>query len=355
MINIFTKFSIISMWLFISSILLAQSEEINYNKVFCYRTIEKQLNDFTITLIINTANLEKDKTLKIKEKFPEGFTCNIKDGYGSTNAIANNTILFVWAVLPSSNLFKITYTLSSAVPINESIVITGNLSYFSETGIKYVSISNIDLANYPELKEKIKSIPSYQPGAQTSATSNTSTSLITMTEIPKTQTPARSQDTVIPKPKPRTNIKEETSKTAPQPAISSQPKSTEQNQPTTIKENIEAKTNEKSNVTELPPANITNTAKNNTSTISGFYYTVQIGASLKPLPKDYFNKYQFNQPVDELFIDNMYKYSVGKFNTLKEANNYQKYVQQKGLQCFVVAYQNGKKITIKEALSISKQ
>ncbi|GAB4456378.1 MAG: hypothetical protein Fur0028_11140 [Bacteroidales bacterium] len=343
----------------------AQENEINFDKVFCYRQIEKQSNVLTITLLVNTKGLEREKTLKIKEKFPNGFQCKIKEGYGSTNAVAENSILFVWSVLPKSELFLVKYELTSTAALNESVSINGNVSFLSETGIKYVSVEQHDYMNNKDIALKIKNIPPYQPGSNAPATVQSSN--ITVSDVPKsttsntTTTPVTpvSENTTAPKPVIRTNVKEE--------PISNQ---TIENK-TTTQNNIDSKANvepikpiteepvkkENPNVTELPPVtNKTVTkAPNTVSTPSGFYYTVQLGASPKKLPSNYYDKYQFNQPVDELFVDNMYKYSVGKFNTLKEANNYQNYVKQKGLQCFVVAYNDGKKITIKEALAISKQ
>lgn len=346
----------------VNTILQAQETEINLDKIFCYRQIEKQNNVLTITLLINTKGLEREKTLKIKEKFPNGFQCKIKEGYGSTNAAAENSILFVWSVLPQNELFVVKYELTSPASLNESININGNVSFLSETGIKYVSVEQRDFMSNSEIAMKIKNIPPYQPGSNAPATVQSSN--ITVSDVPKTtvsSTPVTpvSENTTAPKPVIRTNVKEE--------PISNQ---TIENK-TTSQNNINSKANvepikptteepvkkESPNVTELPPVtNKTVTkAPNTVSTPSGFYYTVQLGASPKKLPSNYYDKYQFNQPVDELFVDNMYKYSVGKFNTLKEANNYQNYVKQKGLQCFVVAYNKGKKITVKEALAISKQ
>ncbi|MGQ9847358.1 MAG: SPOR domain-containing protein [Bacteroidales bacterium] len=340
--------------------LFAQENEINLEKVFCYRQIEKQSNVLTVTLLINTKGLEREKTLKIKEKFPNGFQCKVKEGYGSTNAVAENSVLFVWSVLPKSELFQIKYELTSPNPLNEAVSIIGNVSFLSETGIKYVSVEQREFMNNTTIVAKIKNIPPYEPGSKAPATvQNTN---ITMKDVPKTNTTTLQEskiDTIsTPKPRPivRTNVKDEPVKDI----VAMQSESKPIIEP--IKTNVEPEKKENQNVTELPPVNTnkttTKTSAPSTTTIStpnGFYYTVQIGASPKPLPNNYYDKYQFEYPVDVLQIDNLYKYSVGKFQTLKEANKYSAVVRQKGLQCFVVAYNNGKKITTNEALSISKQ
>lgn len=344
----------------LSNNILAQENEINLEKVFCYRQIEKQSNVLTVTLLVNTKGLEREKTLKIKEKFPNGFQCKVKEGYGSTNAVAENSVLFVWSVLPKSELFLIKYEITSSTPLNEAVSIIGNVSFLSETGIKYVSIEQREYMNNSTIVAKIKNIPPYEPGSNAPATAQNSN--ITIKDVPKTSTSTiqetKPDTSSASKPKPivRTNVKDEPVKN--QLAIQSESKPAVE----PIKTNVEPEKKENQNVTELPPVNTTKaTTKTNApsttaiSTPNGFYYTVQLGASPKPLPNNYYDKYQFDYPVDVLQIDNLYKYSVGKFQTLKEANKYSAVVKQKGLQCFVVAYNNGKKITTNEALSISKQ
>lgn len=336
--------------------LSAQDNEVNFDKVFCYRQIEKQNNVLTVTLLINTKGLEREKTLKIKEKFPTGFQCKVKEGYGSTNAATDVSILFVWSVLPANDLFLVKYELNSATPLNESVTIIGNVSFLSETGIKYVSIEQKDFTSIPVIASKIKSIPPYHPGAETTGVAQTSN--ITVSDVPKPVT-TYIPDTTAPKPKPivRTNIKEEPVKTQTQTSETKTTAVTPIETQTEPIKSVESQAQKNETVKTESPKVIEKPAISisNTPAPAGFYYTVQIGASPKKLPSNYYNQYQLNKPVDELFIDNMYKYSVGKFQTLKEANNYQNYIKQKGLQCFIVAYNDGKKITIKEALSISKQ
>lgn len=346
--------------IFFSTNIHAQENEINLDIVFCYRHIEKQNNVLTVILLVNTKGLEREKTLKIKEKFPTGFQCKVKEGYGSTNAVADNSVLFVWSVLPKSELFQIKYELTSPTPLNEAVSINGNVSFLSETGIKYISIEQREYMNNSLIVAKIKNIPPYEPGSNVSTTAQNSN--ITIKDVPKTTTVTMQEPKIdtssatIPKPIVRANVKEEPVKN--QVAMQSESKPIVES----IKTHVEPEKKENKNVTELPSVNTIKTTTKTTapstteiSTPTGFYYTVQIGASPKPLPNNYYDKYQFDYPVDVLQIDNLYKYSVGKFQTLKEANKYSTIVKQKGLQCFIVAYNNGKKITINEALSISKQ
>ncbi len=151
------KKSLVFILIFIASnIFTFAQNEIPLNKVFCYRHIEKQGNDFTVTLLINTVGLERGKTLKIKEKFPNGFKCKVIEPYGSTNAFTGTSVLFVWSALPVNELFIAKYQITSSVSLNESVNIIGNVSFLSEAGIKYVSVEQKDFLSNKEIAEKLK-------------------------------------------------------------------------------------------------------------------------------------------------------------------------------------------------------
>jgi hypothetical protein len=385
-----------------SSVAVSQTSEeaISLDKVFCYRQVDKQGNNLTVTLLINTKGLEREKTLKLKEKFPTGFQAKVTKPYGSAATVTETGILFVWSNLPPSDLFAVSYELTSLTPLNESVLINGNMSFLSEAGIKYVSINQRDFLNDKDIASRIKNLPPYNPPAPNTTTASNTKSTTEIVPLSK------SWDTVAP-PKPilRTTVKEEPVKktvaeTKPvqkQEPVKETAQNVENNQaeikPVSpvepIKEtsqNIETKpvtpvepihkqepvkqtVSENNNITEVKPVSTTqpsvtktkpkpapvHTEESSNANIAGVYYAVQIGATPKKLPSGFFAKYNFNKTIDENMIDGMYKYSLGQFSTLKEATNYQNYVKQKNVQCFIVAYSNGKKISIKEALAASKQ
>lgn len=80
-------------------------------------------------------------------------------------------------------------------------------------------------------------------------------------------------------------------------------------------------------------------------------YQVQIAASRKALPKWKINRfYKKTKDVTMKNYDGWYKYSVGSFKTYEEAKRHVSTVRIKG--AFVVAYLNGEKLDIKEAIKI---
>lgn len=80
-------------------------------------------------------------------------------------------------------------------------------------------------------------------------------------------------------------------------------------------------------------------------------FRVQIAAHTVQIDDKYIkeNIYAGNMPVKEVFEDNWYKYSIGEFDNFNAANNLLK--QCRVAKAFVVAYQEGTKLSIKDALS----
>jgi len=82
-------------------------------------------------------------------------------------------------------------------------------------------------------------------------------------------------------------------------------------------------------------------------------YQVQIAASKKPLPKWKIAKfYKRTNEVTKKNYDGWHKYAIGSFTKYDDAKKFVKAVRVKG--AFVVAYLNGEKIDIKEAIKIQK-
>lgn len=81
----------------------------------------------------------------------------------------------------------------------------------------------------------------------------------------------------------------------------------------------------------------------------GVVYKVQIGAfKNKDLSKYFDNNKNFSGEVD---ADGTKKYTLGSFPTYWEADNFKKYMREMGVSdAWVVAYKDGKRIELKDAL-----
>lgn len=91
----------------------------------------------------------------------------------------------------------------------------------------------------------------------------------------------------------------------------------------------------------------------NVKSISGFYYTVQVGAFTKPVKPDDF------KPISNLLYDfskaKVIKVLSGMFTNYASASNYLKEVRSNGFpNAFITAYNNGMVISMQEAAKLAK-
>lgn len=102
-----------------------------------------------------------------------------------------------------------------------------------------------------------------------------------------------------------------------------------------------------------PQPNVTSGGTTSSTTTSasaaGLVFKVQIGAFRnKDLSKYFNNNKNFSGDIDP---DGTKKYTLGNFTDYWEADNFKKYLREMGVEdAWVVAYRNGARIPLKEAL-----
>jgi hypothetical protein len=80
-------------------------------------------------------------------------------------------------------------------------------------------------------------------------------------------------------------------------------------------------------------------------------FKVQIAAHTVPLTEEYLNTvYKGNIKIDMIFEEDWYKYSIGRYKTFDDAEATR--IESNIKKAFVVAYQEGKKISTQEAVDI---
>jgi hypothetical protein len=95
-------------------------------------------------------------------------------------------------------------------------------------------------------------------------------------------------------------------------------------------------------------ATVDKTAPIDSGLMKEVIFKVQIAAHTMPLSQEYLNLfYKGTIPIDLVFEENWYKYSIGIYRTFEEAEAMRQEINIK--KAFVVAYSEGKKISVQEA------
>lgn len=104
------------------------------------------------------------------------------------------------------------------------------------------------------------------------------------------------------------------------------------------------------------PDNSGATQNAQTSSTPGVSYSIQIAAMQRRVETGYYQNTYGLSKVNAEQVDGLNKYTTGKHSTYQEARDNRETVRSKGVQGpFVVAYSNGKRITVQEALMITSQ
>ncbi|QQS51311.1 MAG: hypothetical protein IPM71_00890 [Bacteroidota bacterium] len=99
----------------------------------------------------------------------------------------------------------------------------------------------------------------------------------------------------------------------------------------------------------------TSSAEKSKPAMEPIVFYVQIAAHTEPMPMEYIREhiYAGNYEIREVYEGNWYKYSIGTFDNFNDAKAL--LTSSRVQKAFVVAYQNGQKLTIHDALNQIRQ
>ncbi|MBI5538443.1 MAG: hypothetical protein HY951_00150 [Bacteroidia bacterium] len=282
------------------------------NEIYCYRQIVRDIDGITVNLLINTANLSKDKFAKIQEKIPTGFSATNIESKDGIFSFKDNTVKFLWMSLPADNQFQVSYRLISGTPTSDMPDITGTLSYIENEGTKIKSIENKEF-----LGTGLMANNTNQQNNQNNQTNN-------QTNVNNVDTNNQNQNNL-------TNNQTNNN-------LNNQTKNNNQNQNNLNNNQIV------NNQTVVSPEN-------------GVNYKVQIGAYRKNLNVSYFKRMQVNEQVSIEINNGLNKYIIGSHSEYKEARDHRVKIWETTpiRDAFVSAYNNGSRITVQEAIMIANQ
>lgn len=262
--------------------------------------LDKATNEYMVNLLVYKK--DKKKFAKIEEVLPIGVKAYADESTDPIFTFKNNTAKYIWMDLPASPYFVINYKLSPGEVSVDKLKINGQFSYVEDKTTQIVEIvqrDDIDLTNTDinYLKQVVES----------------------------------SHDLIV--------------------KANRYTKATETEEPD-VKDNGKVTTKDQTK-------DKVKTSRGLTPVLDpkeGVYYRVQLAAGHKPVNiNKYFKKYNLKHQVKSERHDGWYKYSIGAFTIYKDARDYRVYIWNTTTidDAFVSAYNDGKRITVQEALMIA--
>jgi hypothetical protein len=279
--------------------------EKTFEEMTCERIISK-ISDSEYQVKVKVTNNSIVGFGRIMESVPANCKTQSVNASNAVVTQEKNAIKFVWFEVPQARQFEVAYRVSCLSP-ETSIIITGQLSYTEDGNPMNMAIETTSMAGEPLVGVDTTPLP------QTKVDTNT-------TETSAYEQPNDKGKTVPP-------VKAETSESTENTSASTQ-------------------TNDRS-IANIPDPEV------------GITYKVQIMAAHRVVNKTYMrSKFKFEDAFNIERHEGWVKYTTGKFTNYTQARDARTSITaaHEGFKGpFVTAYNNGERITVQEALLISKQ
>lgn len=290
--------------------------------VVCFREHPKSIapgEEFVVKVKVVKNNLSG--FAKLQEMLPDGFTAESLENQGASFTFADQKLKYVWVSLPAMDEFTVSYKVKAPLSASGTANIDGLFSYIEndETKKRIIEVSSVNIV-VPEA-EVIAETPAVKEEEQTTA--------IVSSEEEDSAEPTETEEEA-------TTMTEETSEEEVEVLVE------EESTPAPVEE-------------ENAIAATTNIPAPETAMVN---YKVQICAlKKKSVAYTYFqDKYKISDDVYVEAHEGWTKYTTGGFNIYKAARDHRETIKNKGVEGpFVTAYNEGNRITVQEALMISKQ
>lgn len=347
--------------------MVASSEDF---KVFrTIKPVKGEANKFKVDLVIEKENINSFG--KIEENIPSGFEATEGFSQEGLFSFKKNQVKILWMAMPDVKTISTSYFVTKTDEKADTLIVDGKFSYlknentFSE-GLAYSGI-NMEEDHTDDLADQTTKEKSDKEELIAAIEIEDESEIIEDKTIEEIK-----NNTIVKKDEPKENISSnslvDNSKKDKDPIVES-PKNTN-----TSANNSNNLTNTNSTKTEVKENN--NVSANNASSKeteedlmkeitkvpspeTGISYKVQIAAGHKEVPNDYFKTvHNIYESVATEFHNGWRKYTVGKFPVYKEARDKRNQVwaaNNKISDAFVTAYNQGNRISVQEALMISKQ
>lgn len=297
------------------------------NAVGCSRLIEKiSETEFVVKLSVNQNNIHG--FAKILETLPLNCKAEKLSDGGAVVTADEQTIKFVWFDIPQQPTIEVSYRMNCVLPIEGQPSINGKLSYIYNSAPAEMAVTNKGMQVVGDMAQVT---PAEEPLEVPARTAEVPSQPVKPAEAP-TQ-PAQPVKPVEITNEITTEIADNAVRNAEIPA---------------------------SPVKVLEPAKETRPAPTSIpAPETGITYKVQILAAHRVVGKTYFSSvHRYSEKFDIENHDGWVKYTTGKYSDYKQARDTRERLRSSYETLpgpFVTAYNDGERITVQEALLISKQ
>lgn len=309
------------------------------------------VNTFDVEVTVDKADLSKFG--KLEETLPAGCTATALTTDGSKFEMDGQVAKFSWfGGMPAKNSLRVSYRVTVAPGTSGDQPISGIFSYIENEKSLTTSVA----AN------TIKITPPAEPVATTTTPAGSGDNGNTTSGDGGNKTPDNGNTTPV---------NENTTTAANTNSSSGDGGNKTPDNGNSTATNTPANTTANVSNTSTAGDNGNTTAANNTtagdenktpvtsipSAANGLSFRVQIAALTRNAsPAEFTNRFGLSDRVDAEQHDGLNKYLVGNFTAYQEARNKREDIRGKGASdAFVTAYNSGRRITVQEALMISKQ
>jgi len=285
------------------------------SKVTCIRQTPYKArsgSDIMVNLLVYKRDM--NKFAKIEEQIPSGFKAVVLESRDGLFTYKDGVAKFVWMNLPDDNGFTVSYRLiPEASKSIEDLQISGKLSYILEGRNISVDVTQMDV---------------YLDGISNANIEALIASLDRGEKLPADKPDQPEQEEIKPPP-----VKEETP---------------------VVKEETPVVQTEKPVVRETRPVSTGSSRIPENQRLpvqDGVYFRVQLAASSRFSDAGQaFAANNLSRPVLVERHEGLYKYTAGSFSTYDRANEFRETALSRGISgAFVVAYRNGKRISVLDA------
>ncbi len=273
-----------------------KTEALETNTISLIREIKQKEEEGKYEVKLKIKGNKLSEFAKVEEYLPPNFLATAGESAEGIFSFEDNMVKILWMQFPSDSSFEVSYSMESTSEEQDSAIVHGVFSYLEGTNSVQIPLKGSQFENTFVAEE---------------------TEEVLAEEIAEVEEFIEEEPTEIADEAPMEEIEE-------------------QNE-TELKEEI----------SNLPQVN------------QNVEYRVQIAAGKKEVKQDYFEKrHNINEQVTIEYLDSWYKYTIGAFDVYKNARDRRNQVwnaDNKIDDAFVCAYNAGERISVQEALMVTKQ